>query len=111
MTIIRPNKNQKKLQNFLLGFFGLLLIVLVWWGIVMYGILVDVRHNINELQKNIQENELISADFQNRLYGLIDLVHLENKAKERGFIKEQNPQYLKTEVEESNIQEQALLSL
>lgn len=98
MTIIRPNINQKKLQNLLLGFLGFLLIALVWLGIAMYAKVVDLRHEIGVLQKNIQEAELGSIGLQNQVYSLIDLQNLEEKANELGLVKERNPEYLKTEV-------------
>ncbi|MDP1689496.1 MAG: hypothetical protein Q8L47_05240 [bacterium] len=94
MTIIRPNNHQKMLYNIILGALGAILIVLIWFGIVEYGNIVNLRHDVNLIQKNIRETELASSKLQNKAYGITDISNLEKKASELGLVKETNPQYL-----------------
>ena len=94
MTIIRPNNHQKKLYNIILGALGAILIALIWFGIIEYGNIVNLRHDINLIQKNIRETELASSKLQNKAYGITDISNLEKKAAELGLVKETNPQYL-----------------
>lgn len=94
MTIIRPNDNQKKIYNLLLGFLGLTLIALMCVGIFIYGTIVDLRHDMGLMQKDIQYTELTSAKLQNQVYGITDIANLEKKAAELGLVKEPSPQYL-----------------
>src|SRR3989344_8427707 len=94
MTIIRPNKHNRKMQNLLIGLFGFCVVALVWGGIVMYGMVVDFRHDLGVLQKDIQDAELQNVELKNSLYGIVDLDRLEERAKELGLIKERNPDYL-----------------
>ena len=82
------------MQNLLIGLFGFCVVALVWWGIVMYGMVVDFRHDLGVLQKDIQDAELQNVELKNSLYGIVDLDRLEERAKELGLIKERNPDYL-----------------
>lgn len=61
----------------------------------MYGLLVDLRHDILVLQKKTQEYELTKVDLQDKLYKLVDLEYLSEKAEEFGLVKERNPDYIK----------------
>ena len=112
MTIIRPNKNQKKFYNIILFSLGLLVIALILSGIGIYGIVVGLRHDINLMQKNIQETELTSVKLQNQVYSITNISNLEKKAAENGLVKEPSPEYLnlKTVAKPQNA-EQVSLSL
>lgn len=103
MTIIRPNSHQKMLYNIILGALGAVLIALLWIGIIEYGSIVNLRHDLNLIQKNIRETELASSKLQNKAYSITDISNLEKKATELGLVKETNPQYLNLESGEDNL--------
>lgn len=94
MTIIRPNKGNKRMYNFLIVSLGLFVVIFIISGIAIYGVLVGLRHDINLLQKDFQEEELARTKLQNQIYKITDVTNLESKALQLGLIKEHNPQYL-----------------
>ncbi len=104
MTIIRPNKGNKKLHNIIILFLGCFVVAFIVSGISMYGIVVGLHHDINKLQENLQKEELSKSKLQNQIFQITDVSNLERNAIQIGLIKEQNPQYLNTKsITESKI--------
>ena len=91
MTIIRPNKYKDiKRLCISLGVF-LVGIILVW--VFVYLQTVNLRHDLASAKQRLEEIKVENADLKGEYYNLVDADNLELLAKERGFIKDKNPQW------------------
>ncbi|MGC9046506.1 MAG: hypothetical protein ACP5IC_00030 [Minisyncoccia bacterium] len=92
MTIIRPSK-QKNLSYFILFLF----FILVGGGIFIfqYNNYINFKHELQNINDQIQKLSLQNADFKNQLYKITDVNNLKQAAINVGLILENNPEYLK----------------
>lgn len=92
MTIIEPNKNKYKINSL---FFTLVivLVTLATFNIYFYNRNVNLKHSINNYQKELQEQRVTNADYKNQFYQILDSEKIELLAKEKGLIQEKNPKY------------------
>lgn len=96
MTIIRPQKN-KKLYNILIGFLSVIFAVVLFTGMWMYGNTVELKHDVAKLQEDIQREEARSSELKNSIYAILSPNNLENLAKERGLVKDRDPEYMQVQ--------------
>lgn len=91
MTIIQPNK-YKDLKRLVisLGVF-LVGIILIW--VFVYLQTVNLRHDLVNTKQHLEEAKVENADLKNEYYSLVDTDNLEILARERGFIRDRNPQW------------------
>ena len=91
MTILQPNK-YKDLKGLVisLGVF-MVGIILIW--VFVYIQTVDLRHDLVDAKQYLEETKTENADLKNEYYSLVDTNSLETLAKERGFIRDKNPQW------------------
>ena len=91
MTIIQPNKYRDlkriviSLGVFLVG------IILVW--VFVYLQTVNLHHDLVDARQQLEEIKVENADLKNEYYSLVDSDSLEALARDRGFIKDKNPQW------------------
>ena len=91
MTIIRPNK-YKDIKRLVVSL-GVFLVgtILVW--VFVYLQTVNLSHDLASAKVRLEEVKVENADLKNEYYSLVDADNLEALAKERGFIKDKNPQW------------------
>lgn len=92
MTIIQPNKINR-FGSFFILIFALLLI---GGGVFIfeYNAFANVRHEKNNLKKNIIEFQATNADLKNELYTTIDPSNLEMLVQNYNLTLEKKPSYL-----------------
>ena len=66
-------------------------IILIW--VFVYIQTVDLRHDLVDAKQYLEETKTENADLKNEYYSLVDTNSLETLAKERGFIRDKNPQW------------------
>lgn len=91
MTIIQPSKNKIKTSLF---FLIIAIFFLAGFYIYGYNRLVTLNYQIKLLEKKIVENQTLNADLKSQLYQLTAVARLEELAKEKGLVLEQQPQYI-----------------
>lgn len=91
MTIIQPAKNKNKISPIIL-----LIIIFLMAGfyIYEYNRVVSLNYRVQSLEKTIVAYQAHNSDLKSQFYKLIDPVRLEELAKEKGLILDQQPQYL-----------------
>ena len=91
MTIIQPNK-YRNLKRLVISL-GVFLVgtILVW--VFVYLQTVSLSHDLAKAKVRLEEVKVENADLKNEYYSLVDTDNLEALAKERGFIKDKNPQW------------------
>ena len=66
-------------------------IILIW--VFVYLQTVNLRHDLADAKQHLEEVKVENADLKNEYYSLVDADNLETLARERGFIKDRNPQW------------------
>lgn len=92
MTVIRPNKKNKTLR--LAIRLGLVSIMFLIFNVYVYSGTVDIKHEISEVSKNIEQMRADNADLKNEFYSITDQENLDLLAKERGLIKDKSPKWV-----------------
>lgn len=92
MTIIEPNKNKLYSAEFL--YLGLLLLLLAILSIRFYNSNVNLKFQISQQEREIQQLESTNADFRNQLYQILDPKNLSALIQNQNLISERNPEYL-----------------
>ncbi len=93
MTIMASTKNRFWHSPFILGLFGLLILILIT-GISLYNSNVDLKHRIAVAEKSTERLRVDNADLKNQLYRLLDASHLSAVAADSGLVIESYPRYL-----------------
>lgn len=96
MTIIQPNKNNKKI-NLLISGLTMTTVVVAVWGVFLYNQLINLRHELVSQEDNLQKAEVMNAELKNNLYQLTGTKNLETSANQNSLVLEKNPQYLKNQ--------------
>jgi cell division protein FtsL len=96
MTIIQPNKNNKKI-NFLIFGLTMTAVLIAVWGVFLYNQLINLRHELISRENNLQKIEVANAELKNNLYGLVNPEVLTVSAANKDLILEKNPTYIKSE--------------
>jgi len=96
MTIIQPNREEKKTSLFALVLAGIAVLSVVW-GVFIYNQLVDIRHEVAKKSNNLEKAEVSNAELKNNLYNIIDSQNLESLAEDRFLAFDKNPQYVKSD--------------
>ncbi len=91
MTIIQPSKSKNKISLFFLVIF---IFLLAGFYIYEYNRLVTFNYQVQSLEKSLIENQTFNSDLKSQLYQLTAAARLENLAKEKGLVLEQQPQYI-----------------
>lgn len=91
MTIIQPSKNKIKTSLF---FLIIVIFFLAGFYIYEYNRLVTLNYRVQSLEKTLTENQALNADRKSQLYQLTAAARLEDLAKEKGLVLEQQPQYI-----------------
>lgn len=92
MTIICPQK-KKNIKYFLIMLFAIVLVGGVFY-IVQTGALVEQRHKLEALKKQLVDLKIANADLKNEYYRLVDPAKLEAVASNSGLTLEKRPIYL-----------------
>lgn len=92
MTIICPQK-KSELKYFLIALFALVLVGGAFY-IVGNSSLVEQRHALEDLKKQLISLKTDNADLKNEYYRLTDPARLESVANDSGLTLEKRPQYL-----------------
>jgi hypothetical protein len=96
MTIIQPNRENKKTSLFALVLIGTAVLSVVW-GVFIYNQLVDIRHEVERASNSVEKAEVSNAELRNNLYNIIDSGNLESLAKGKSLALDNNPQYVKSD--------------
>lgn len=96
MTIIQPNKNNKKI-NLLISGLTMTTVVVAVWGVFLYNQLINLRHELVSQEDNLQKAEVMNAELKNNLYQLTGTKNLETSANQNSLVLEKNPQYFKNQ--------------
>jgi len=93
MTVIQHNKINRSL------FYPLLMVgVLIFAGVAatisIYSETVSLKHDIISLTSQLSEAKLANAELKNVFYRSTNQEILENVARERGLIKDNNPKWV-----------------
>ena len=91
MTIIQPNK-YKDIKRLVISL-GALTVGMIILLVLVYMRTVNLSYNLVEAKQNLEEVKVQNAELKNDYYGLVDADNLETLAKERGFIRDKNPQW------------------
>jgi len=91
MTIIQPSKNKSKLSPIILV---LIIFLMAGFYIYEYNRLVSFNFQIRSLEKTLVDYQTLNSDRKRQSYQLVDSTRLEELAKERGLVLDQQPQYL-----------------
>ena len=91
MTIIQPSKNKSKLSPIILV---LIIFVIAGFYIYEYNRLVSFNFQIRSLEKTLVDYQTLNSERKRQSYQLVDSARLEELAKERGLVLDQQPQYL-----------------
>lgn len=92
MTVIRPNKKNRTARLAIrLGLVSILFLIL---NISVYSGTVDVKHEISEISKNVEQMRANNADLKNEFYSLTGQENLDRLAAERGLVKDKNPKWV-----------------
>lgn len=94
MTIIRPKKENRKIQYLTAGMF-FVLIVISAFGFFMYNRLVSVRHEIDDYKITLRDAKVKNAELKNTFYNLISDQQVEALTKNSGLSIDSNPEYVK----------------
>ena len=93
MTIIEPNKHKLNLAPSII-LLGISLAFSVVFIINLYSRGVDLKHNLVSKNKQLQELQVLNADYKNKLYQVLNSQNINSITKERNLIPEENPRYL-----------------
>jgi cell division protein FtsL len=96
MTIIQPNRENKKTSLFALVLMGVAVLSVVW-GVFIYNQLVDIRHEVEKTSNGVEKAEVSNAELKNNLYNMIDSGNLESLAKTKSLALDKDPQYVKSD--------------
>lgn len=91
MTIIQPSKNKIKTSLF---FLIIIIFFLAGFYIYEYNRLVTLNYRVQSLEKTLAKNQVFNSDLKSQLHQLVDVVRLEELAKGKGLVLEQQPQYI-----------------
>lgn len=91
MTIIQPSKNKIKKSLF---FLIIVIFFLAGFYIYEYNHLVTLNYQVRLLEKSLTENQTLNSDLKSQLYQLTTAARLEDLAKEKELVLEQQPQYI-----------------
>ena len=94
MTIIQPNKNNKKANLMAFGL-TMAMVIMVAIGVSFYNQLINLRHEIASQETNLQKVEVTNAELKNNLYRLTDNENLQALATDKNLVLEKNPKYVK----------------
>ena len=91
MTIIQPNK-YKDVKKLMMSLGVFMFGVIVLW-VFVYLQTVSLRHDLVKTREHLENMKVDNAELKNNYYNLVDAGSLEALAKERGLIKDKNPQW------------------
>ncbi len=92
MTIIEPNKSKYSYNSAVLTMF-VLLACLAFSNIYIYNKNVSLKQFISEGSKDLQELQVVNAEFKNKLYKMTDLSSLNDIIKSNSLVKDVRPKY------------------
>ncbi|MCX6788780.1 MAG: hypothetical protein WCO21_00350 [bacterium] len=92
MTIICPQK-KKNIKYFLITLFALVLVGGAFY-IIQTGAIVEKRHELEALKKQLNELKTANADLKNKYYRIVDPAKLEEVASASGLTLEKRPMYI-----------------
>ncbi|MDO8442736.1 MAG: hypothetical protein Q7S81_00505 [bacterium] len=95
MTIIEPNKSKYSYNSAVL-LMSLSLACLAFSNIYIYNKNVTLKQSISEGTKNLQELQVVNAEFKNKLYKMTDLSNLNDVIKSNNLVKDKSPKYFET---------------
>lgn len=92
MTYIQSNKKNNILSLFLgLGFLVILAIVA---EVSIYSQAVDFKHDIIKISSELENVKLKNSELKNSFYKLTDQASLDELARARGLVREENPKWV-----------------
>ncbi len=100
MTIIKPNKNKNK-TFLVISLLFLAIIGLVSQEVYNYSQSVTLRHDMDNLKKNLRETEVTNAEIKNKIFTFFEPENIKKIVEERGLVEENNPKYIK--ISDNNI--------
>ena len=74
---------------------GSALIAGALWLVVLYNLSVDLEYKLKEAKAEFQKIEAQNAEFQDKIFAVFKSENLENFAKDKGLIKDQEPEYFR----------------
>lgn len=92
MTIIEPNK-AKYTYNPSILMMSFLLACLAFSNIYIYNQNVSLKQYISKGSKEIQELQVVNAEYKNKLYKMTDLSTLNELVKTNNLVKDRKPEY------------------
>lgn len=92
MTIIEPNKAKYSYNSTVL-MMSVLLAFLAFSNIYIYNKNVGLKQFISEGTKDLQELQVVNAEFKNKLYKMTDLSNLNDIIKINSLVKDVRPKY------------------
>ncbi|MBI4993947.1 hypothetical protein HZC33_03295 [Candidatus Wolfebacteria bacterium] len=67
------------------------------WGVFLYNQTVNLRYEIADYEKAIQQAEVSNAELKNNLYQIIDSKNFEAFSGSSGLVLDKNPEFVKTQ--------------
>lgn len=95
MTILEPNRSRFSI-NLLPFALALVLIGLAVFSIYLYNQNVGLRHLISQNSRELQSQVVKNSDLKNQYYQVLSAKAVESVAREKGLVREKNPQYLES---------------
>ncbi len=94
MTIIKPNKNNNKI-NLFISISVVILIALAAGGVFLYNQVVYLRHEFQRSEISFRQMEVVNAELKNRFYSMADSAIFESAINNQALVLEKNPKYIK----------------
>lgn len=95
MTIIEPKKFKSQYKRYLIPILGLIFAGAAA-SIYFYSDIVELKDNVQNQEKTLQQLEVKNAELKNQLYTILDANKLKESAGTLGLILERDPNYLET---------------
>jgi cell division protein FtsL len=93
MTIIQPAKSNTFL-NIIIAILIAALLSGSLWLVALYNRLVNLNHNISELNTELNKLQTANAEVKKAIFAIFDSQNLEKLAEEKQLVKDRNPEYL-----------------
>lgn len=96
MTIVTKKEKNPFIPLIISGL-GVLLIVAAIGGVFFYNEVVNLRHEIEVSKEEVRSAEVRNAELKNDLYAVTARVESSAFLESRGYILDNNPEYVKTQ--------------
>ena len=96
MTFLQPNKENSAIITRIIAVLVLPTVIGIVALVGLHNQFVDIRHDVAEMNVEIQETRALSAEIKDQIFNLSNKEGLESLKGSQGLIQEKNPEYFQT---------------